>query len=201
MYFLHHSIRWFGILAILPFLTGCTSKDSGTATTNQNKTLQIVKNLGRNDKTTQDYKNHVVMLQQLAARPQTSVEMLVKELEPVAIVKLNYSTNNPTENAKAHHVIWCFRALYYVTRHEIRATSSYKLTDSEMDQNRSGLVVRDDGRWSFFTEWMSQGADYFAPLDAQKKIIEEWRKWAKQNATTYHYPKDVELKDWYFGGP
>jgi len=116
-------------------------------------------------------------------------------------VTLDYTTNNPTANADARHIMWCFRALHRITGQNILAPSSYKLTDSDFDSNRSGLVMRNDGKWAFFTEWMSRGTVYFAPLDAQAEIIKQWKYWVKQNSTAYVYPKTVNFDDWYFGGP
>jgi hypothetical protein len=171
------------------------------AITNESQILLIVGGLGREAKTGQEFSNNIAVLKQLSNYPKKAVPILIGELNPVSIVKLDYATNNPAENAEARHVVWCLRALYYLTGHKILASSSYRLTDSDLDKIRSGLVVKESGKWAFFAEWMSRGTLYFAPLDAQKIIIEEWKNWLKREAATYRFPKTVDFNEWYFGGP
>jgi len=91
--------------------------------------------------------------------------------------------------------------LYYITGQKMLASSSYKLTNSDFDGIRSGLIVKADGKWSFFTEWMSRGTVYFAPVDAQETIIKKWKSWADQNLANYNFPQNVNFDEWYFGGP
>jgi hypothetical protein len=201
---MHHLNRFAHFFWILPgmlLLAGCSEINLQRGMSERNKVASIVENLGKNRQDGQDFKTNVALLHELTPYPQTAVEVLVGELRPVAIMKLDVSSNNSIENENAHHIIWCFRALDYLTGHKILSSSSYKLTDSDIDENRSGLTVTEDGRWAFFTEWMSRGSVYFAPIDAQESIIRGWKKWENQNLKTYSFPQNVNFDEWYFGGP
>jgi hypothetical protein len=197
----YRSIFIFYVLAAALFSTGCTEIRPKDVVSQRSEIDQIVKNLGDTTKRNQDLKENISLLQQLKPHSKIAVAILLEELKPVAIVKLDDPSNASIKNREAHHVMWCFRALYYLTGQKILAYSSYKLTDSEYDTNRSGLAVRDNGKWAFFTEWMSRGTVYFAPIDAQEKIIRDWKIWAKQNLDSYSFPQNVAFDEWYFGGP
>lgn len=189
------------LFAIVLPLVGCSGSSPKHEISERNKVVDVVKALGNGRQTDEDFKRNVASLQELARHPDLAVQILVEELKPVSIVKLDDPTNSPIENESARHVIWRFRALYYVTGHKILASSSYKLTNSDYDRNRSGLLKTEGGEWAFFTEWMSRGTVYFAPIDAQKKIIQDWHTWANENLKTRTFPQNVAFDEWYFGGP
>jgi len=201
MHLLNRSVYLFWILPALCLLTGCSETNSQPGMSERNKVANIVESLGKNGQDSQDFQKNVALVHELAPYPKTAVEILIGQLKPVDIVKLDEPANNSSENEKARHVIWCLRALYYITGHKILAHSSYKLTDSDYDKNRSGLIATEDGRWAFFTQWMSRGTIYFAPIDAQKTIIKGWKQWETQNLETYNFPQNVNFDEWYFGGP
>lgn len=167
----------------------------------RSEVAKIVNSLGNSKNENQDFKNNARLLQQLKPHSKIAVEILLEELKPVTMVKLDDPKNGSNENKEARHMVLCFRALYYLTGQKMLASSSYKLTDSEYDINRSGLAVKNNGKWAFFTEWMSRGTIYFAPMDAQQKIIQDWKTWASKNLQTYNFPENVAFDDWYFGGP
>jgi len=200
IFFRRSTNRWFAIITCLLLFAGCAGPDHGKPPSGQEGAVQIINQLGRNSNPNLAYKANLQMLKQLAACPQEAVKILVNEIKPVNIVKLDNPSNNAKLNADAHHVLWCFRALYYLTGHTILAESSYKFTDSELDHNRSGLIIA-GGKYAFFVEWMSRGTVYFAPEDAQAAIIQKWKMWAEQNVASYHFPENVNFNNWYFGGP
>jgi hypothetical protein len=187
------------ILAILmPFVITATSADIDVS----QEIGSLIKGLGRESSpAAQRFEKQKTTITRLAKFPQISVPRLVQELRTVAIAKLDEGTNDPKENAEALHVAWCLRALYFITGTNFFATTKYKFSESEIDDNRSGLLFRDKNKLCFFMEWMSRGTVYFAPIDAQQDIITEWKRWLRESSKTWKFQTTAELNEWYFGGP
>lgn len=95
------------------------------------------------------------------------------------------------------HIIWCIRALRYLTDSTMSATTTYTFGKNE-DVRTNMLAASRRGRVRFFGEWMSRAWIFIAPLDAQKTIIEEWKNWYSQNRTRLRYHLAKAGDEWYF---
>lgn len=191
------------VLLILNSL-GCVTRNEYSNSKDQSSTassniIQIVQGLGRDDN--RQHLRCVEDLKELAQSPVAAMDLLIRELKPVDLIRLDYEGNNPASITEGRHVMWCLRAIYFLTGEKFCATTQYKFKDSELDQNRVGLIYDYDQprKVRFFVEWMSRGTVYFAPTDAQIKIISQWRSWFERQGKTHPYRKDAKLNDWYFG--
>jgi hypothetical protein len=187
---------------LLAILMSCITTANSAETDASQEVRFLIKHLGRpSSPDAQQFEKLVTTITRLAEFPQTSVPLLIQELRPLNIAKLDVETNAPKENAEALHVMWSLRALYFITGTNFFARTSYKFSESEIDDRRSSLLSRQKNRFCFFMEWMSRGTVYLAPIDVQQQIITEWKHWLRDSSKTWHFQKTAELNDWYFSGP
>lgn len=158
----------------------------------------LVKALGSDD-------NDLDRIKVLATQPVLSARLLIAELHPVVGVRI-LSTEPRARWKDTLHVIWCLRALRYITGGlEFRGTTDRVLGGSGIEQRRKWFVggkeFDQDRTVRFFGVWMSRDSTYIAPWDAQVKIIKQWRDWYEEHGRTFAYvnparsqPPDV----WYF---
>lgn len=148
-----------------------------------------VENLGRGE-------DNVKIVETLAKTPQLSTKLLIGELHPIQESRIL----NGQEKPYAEHVLWCLRALRYVTGgKEFCAKTSYKFGSSEEERNRRyWIFFRYKTCASFFAMWPSRSSEYIAPGDAQISIIRKWKDWFAKEGTEFDYKpmRNPKPEDW-----
>ena len=180
-------------------LSAALSAQTHSIRTTQKIPIQkLVKALGSND-------NDLERIRILARDPVESARFLIAELRPVPGVRILHDEQQ-TKWKETWHVIWCLRALRYITGGlEFRAKTAYRFGTGQIEERRRWFVGGEqfgkDRTVRFFGVWMSRDSTYIAPRDAQIKIIHEWTEWYQHHGTTFPYvnPKVRESPDlWYF---
>ena len=159
---------------------------------------KLVKALGSDD-------DNLERIKILAQQPVESAHLLVEELHPVTGVRI-ISGERGASWKDTLRVIWCLRALRYITGGlEFRARTAHGFGSGEIEENREWFVggeqFRIDRTVRFFGVWMSRDSTYIAPRDAQIEIIQKWKTWYEQHGKTFAYvdPKqDLSPDIWYF---
>lgn len=135
-------------------------------------------------------------LKQLRENGRDSVELLIAALQPIPEDKV------PADNKKAHqaalHVVWSLRALRYLSGKDFRASTAHVFGDQDDERRREKLLRKEDGTVTFFATWMSRDSVYIAPADAQRAIIEAWRRWYSEQDETWRPVAERPIDDWYF---
>lgn len=172
-------IKWLAALVATPLLAliaSATPAPSQQAPTLSDK----VKHLGT---TYNDNGQEIVA--DLAKTPRASVQLLIEELHPVKGVRILASEYKPG----AEHVLWCIRALRYLTDgKDFCGKTDHRFGSSEIEQNRRyWLYFRHHSCVSFFAMWPSRGSEYIAPVDAQKEIIAKWKRWFAAQGASFEY--------------
>jgi hypothetical protein len=131
-----------------------------------------------------------------------ATKLLIEELHPIP--RKAYYPSGKTDESR--HVLNCLRALRYLTGKTFSATTKEKLTPDEsqfLDFNTKMHAVNPGHRIHFFGVWMSRDAEFVAPLDAQQKIIDRWKKWQGEYGQTFVHSspraKDC-MDDWVWFG-
>jgi hypothetical protein len=136
------------------------------------------------------------IVEELAKTPQISTRLLVSELHPISETRIL----NGQEDQDAEHVLWCIRALRYLTGgKEFCAKTDHRFGSSEEEQRRKyWIYFHHKTCASFFAMWPSRGSEYIAPEDAQKVIIEKWRDWFAKEGDSFDYKPlhDPKPEDW-----
>jgi hypothetical protein len=150
----------------------------------------VVKSLGIGD-SSQIYER----LEELEKNPTESVRLLISELSPIHnVVRI------PPEEAhrfhKALHVVWCIRALRYLTGQTFSGATSYRFVGR--NNVRQSVLQAEDGGVSFFGVRMAHDVIYLAPLDAQLEIIHKWKRWFGENARIIRFEGRRDFNEWYF---
>lgn len=154
--------------------------------------INIVKSLGINDSTTVYDK-----LELLRKYPDLSIDLLIKELHMIKVSKIVPEVYK--KYPKEMHVVWCIRALRYLTGEDFMALTSYKFNKSEDGRNQ--LLHSSDAtskEVTFFAVRMSHDVVYIAPLDAQKAIIKKWEQWFNKQTKPIKLAEPRSFNDWYF---
>lgn len=157
----------------------------------------LVKALGSDDK-------DLDRIKALATQPLASAGLLIAELHPVKGVRI--LSNDPRAPWKdTLHVIWCLRALRYITGGlEFRGRTDHVFGAGEIEQRRKWFVGGEefdkDRTVRFFGVWMSRDSTYIAPRDAQIEIIRQWSDWYEQHGRTFAYanPAQSQPPDVYY---
>jgi hypothetical protein len=171
-----------GLLALL-----CLA--SYTDVSPQRDIHQIVHCLGINDSSTiyQD-------LEFLTNRLDSSVALLVSELDTIQ----NLTKVSPEEvkrYSKAHHIVWCVRALRYLTGIDFTGRTKYVFQSGE--GVRKKLLQVDKGEYSFFAVRMAHDTIYIAPIDVQIAVIRQWKAWLVGRSLEINFKKR-NFNDWYY---
>jgi hypothetical protein len=128
----------------------------------------------------------------LAANSHLAAKLLIKELHPIP--RKTYYPSGKTEESR--HVLNCLRALRYLTGKTFSAATKQKLRPDEsqfLDFNTEMHDANPGHRIHFFSVWMSRDAEFVAPLDAQQKIIDQWKQWQEEYGDTFvHSPLKAE---------
>lgn len=118
--------------------------------------------------------------------PSIALPLLINELKPVA--RGHYLTG-------AHpYAVWCIRALRAITRKDFTAATKASLTQEE----KHWLRLDNRSHVFFFGTWMSRDSLWVAPVDAQVKIIAQWREWFKKEGRIQQFVYDDDFDNWYF---
>ena len=148
---------WFGVMLSALIAAGADSKSAKTA----------VQRLGFQTKSED--------LAILTNNPAASVKLLIAELSLIPEKKILNAKQSDHE--KAMHVIWCVRALRYLTGLDFHGTTGHRFSATEDEMARRDLLNRSkDGQVAFFAVWMSRDSIYVAPKDTQKEIIAKWKR-------------------------
>lgn len=155
----------------------------------QDSIANLVTSLGINDSTYVYSK-----LDQLKSQPDSAVGLLIGQLVPITD-----ATRIPQAKFDVYrndlHVIWCIRALRYLTGVSFEAPTQHKF--SGRDKVRAYLLS-DGQRLSFFAVRMAANVIYIAPVDVQKKVIKEWENWYRQNRGHIEVKANPDFNDWFF---
>ncbi len=156
----------------------------------QNRLAEDVKTLGINDS------NYVYKkLELFQNNPDSAVRLLIGELSPITGVT-RISPEDISRHLKEVHVIWCIRALRYLTGVDFTAKTQHKF--KKEDEVRA-YVLRDSGDlFRFFAVRMAHDVIYISPRDVQVKIISKWQNWYLQNAGHIGINKQTDFNQWYF---
>jgi len=168
-----------------------------TGTNSDTKIEQIVKGLGN---THTDVTDDLAVLK---TDQHAAVTFLVGELHPIP--RKVYFERTKTKDAR--HIVSCLQALHYLTGLTFTAGTESRLTDDEtqfLDFSNAMHDSNPDHRLHFFGIWMSRDAYFVAPVDAQHKIIDQWKQWQNQYGNSFQYipsgtPKD-SIDHWYWFG-
>ena len=159
---------------------------------------ELVQSLGTDD-------TDLERIKLLVRRPKESARLLVAGLHPVTGVRL-LSGEREARWKDTLHVVWCLRALRYITGGlEFRGKTAHRFGSGEIEQRREWFVGDEqfskDRTVRFFGVWMSRDSTYIAPRDAQIEIIHKWKEWYAQYGKTFRYvnPDQEQKWDiWYF---
>jgi hypothetical protein len=129
--------------------------------------------------------NHIEDIQELAKKPLASTGLLVASFHTIPDTK-DYAK---ADSDSMEHVLWLIRALRYMTGGlDFCAQSKHHFGASEEEKNRKyWLTLAHKNCLTFFAFWMSRGRWYIAPVDAQKSIISQWRRWYAAEGAKFVY--------------
>jgi hypothetical protein len=98
----------------------------------------------------------------------------------------------------AMHVIWCIRALRYLTGGlDFTGRTRYRFKESERERKHF-LTIKSETELPFFSVWMSRDTIYIAPLDVQREIIDKWIQWYEEQGKAFPYKASENIDQWYF---
>jgi hypothetical protein len=141
----------------------------------------------------------------LAEHPKEAAALLLEELHPVPeTVIVNWEADNPA-HAETLHVLWCLRALTFVTggrTFTAKTSEVFGSTDLEETRRYFLTLYLGDGTVRFFAVRMSTAAILIAPQDAQLEILRRWREWFQNESKPADFAPIPDgltnYEDWYF---
>ena len=142
-------------------------------------------------------------LDKIGTDPHRAVGLLVAELH--VIPRRAYYEKDKTRESR--HVIACLRALRFLTGSTFSAKTKAALSSDEkqfLDFKKEMHDENPDHKLHFFGVWMSRNAEFVAPQDVQKQIIEQWKNWQRQFGSSFDYkPKgkaEDTMENWFWFG-
>jgi hypothetical protein len=182
-------------ILLLVFCLCCMFSHQGLGNSENQEDLEsIVKDLGKFNLPDQQF-------EKLREDPLKGARLLTEELRVIHETRIvNWEHDAHKE---AIHVIWCIRALRYITGGlDFRARTAHEFGNSEIEQRRKYWLNlgREDGELPFFAVWPSRDSLYVAPKDAQKAIIAKWLEWYREEAATFEFNplRKDNPEEWYF---
>jgi hypothetical protein len=132
-----------------------------------------------------DGNDDIVDVKELAKNPRVGAGLLIADLHTIP----DSEKAAKQDSTSMEHVLWIIRALRYVTGGmDFCATSEHRFGSSEEERNRKYWLTLDHKEClAFFAIWPSRDRTYIAPVDAQKKIIVQWKEWYATSSTTFEY--------------
>ncbi len=198
-----------GLLVAQPCLS-IDANESTSAYTNQKKIRKLVQHLGiEADPATPffDSDAYQVITEELADAPHEAAKWLISELQPVSHSPIYRYKVHTAKERKQLHIAWCLRALRFLTGNEFKAKTN-KILRFDPEENIDPAVFlyghspapdQTAVPIPFASEWPSRMRIYFAPRDAQTKIIKQWRDWFKAEGSTFKPALlDREQVDWVY---
>ena len=164
---------------------------------------EIVKRLGvidsfgvKNELIVNGGKENGILLEKMEKSVDKAVVLLVNELKVIKSKRIS-----PIDQGKYKedvHVIWCIRALRYLTSINFTASTKHIFDKSEEPRKHFTSLRSRPKKYSFFGVWMSRDVIFVAPADVQTKIIEKWKRWLDKNQSKIKLKKLKDPDDWYF---
>jgi hypothetical protein len=154
---------------------------------------EVIINLGKAEYGKENYESKFSIL---CKEKNISIKYLIDELAPVkSIWKITPESYN--RHINANHIIWCIRALRYLTSLEFVSTTKYKFSKSEKVR-KDFLNITTDNEYSFFRVRMAHDVTYISPIDVQVNIINKWKSWYNANKDNMKLNTNNDFNDWYF---
>lgn len=169
----------------------CVSTAAGWfyASEDEKALMRAVKSLGESDSV-------LANIELLNKEPAEATGLLIAELH--TLDETHIFSWEKEKHKEAMHVIWCIRALRYLTGGlDFEGRTAHEFGKSQTEQDRKYWLDRDeDGELAFFAVWPSREATYIAPEDAQEVIINKWREWYGKEGKNFDYKPLVNAKPW-----
>lgn len=126
-----------------------------------------------------------------------------KDSARILIDNLNIITNSYIPNRQRKNYTSIMNSIYILmelrrltgTDFLARTTHTFNTNKYVEEHRKYFLYLYDSNSVPFYAQWMSRCAFYFAPIDAQQKIIEKWKLWYKNNADSSSYNTNNFLED------
>jgi hypothetical protein len=167
----------------------CPACSAGTAGDQQSRTLtELVASLGPDTRPDD--------LKQFRVRGRDAVRLLIATLQPIPEEKV--LAVDKSAHRAALHVVWALRALRYLTGKNFRAPTAHVFGPDEDERTREELLKKEAETVTFSATWMSRDSVYIAPADAQRTIIEAWRRWFSEQDENWRPIPEPSINDWYF---
>jgi hypothetical protein len=169
----------------------CSDLNAGQYDCDDNKIDLTIKKLGY-EIDSESFRREMKLLSE---NPSNAVSCLIKELHTVNEKEI--LSIDKHQHKSALHVVWCLRALRYLTGIDFTGKTTYKFKN--MEKNREYFLTKNSKtELPFFTVWMSRDTLYIAPKDTQKEIINKWAEWYKVNGGIFKYKPMDDINKWYF---
>ena len=131
----------------------------------------------------------------LRVDPLLAVTLLVKQVRPISETKI--LRDERQLRPEEMRVIWSIRALRYLTGLDFTAKTQHRFQGSN-DEDRAQFLRLKNREVAFFGVWMSRDSIFIAPEDAQRVIVQKWKKWAKSDARNHKFRPPKDIDQWYF---
>lgn len=173
-------------MVVAVILTMCAACSATPVADQQHRTLtELVASLGPDTRPDD--------LKQLRGSGRDAVRLLIATLQPIPEERALAEDKNA--HRAALHVVWALRGLRYMTGKDFRAPTAHVFGLAEDERTREELLKEQGETVTFFATWMSRDSVYIAPADAQRAIIEAWRRWLDQSWKPIPQPS---IEVWYF---
>ena len=131
--------------------------------------------------------------EKLNVNPKKGVKFLIDNL---SIINTNYISRENNMKPIMDSIIY-LKALRTLTVTDFTAQTTY-IFDSKKEIERTRAYFMNmcgSNNIPFYRFWMSRTYYFIAPIDAQRKIIDKWKEWYKDNADTWHYNTNKIIKE------
>jgi len=133
----------------------------------------------------------------LSEHGEQAAGLLLNELRPMPEGVIGLEEQG--QHADSMHVIWCIRALRYITGLDFKAGSAAALRKMKLAGGARDLLLIGSGdEVLVFSVAMSHDTTYIAPEDVQKAVFEKWKAWYASQGKGFKYSAHTHLDDWYF---
>lgn len=136
-------------------------------------------------------------LDAFAKTPSLSVRLFIKEIHAITETVIVPSDTDMDIHKSSMHVIWCIRALRYLTGENFTGRTEHKFDKKEKDR-KYWLTIHNKTDLPFFSVWMSRDVIYIAPPDVQAQVIKKWEAWYSRFGETHTYEPKKDIAEWYY---
>lgn len=186
-------IARYRLIAILALTAAAWGLPAQARACESDAVAATVKNLGH-WKNGYDYD---IPLGCLAEHGEQAAGLLLQELHPMPerIIGLD----EQGRHVASMHVIWCIRALRYITGLDFKAGSAAALKKVKLPGGAEDLLLMHNGdEVLVFSVAMSYDTTYIAPEDVQQAVFQKWKDWYATQSQGFKYSAHTHLDDWYF---